>query len=54
MRQRVVDVIDIAREHVEPEYYKEEEDPRLVMSEKTGRGKLSGNWMVCHAGVSLG
>ena len=39
-----VDYIDIVNERVSGSDYKEEEDPRLYQSAKTGRGPLSSDW----------
>ena len=46
LKERTVVPIDIANDAVAPADYKAEEDPTLVKSEKTGRGPLSGNWVV--------
>ncbi|EGG17258.1 phosphatidylinositol transfer protein [Cavenderia fasciculata] len=42
---REIDIIDIARDPVDPLKYKVEEDPTIFQSQKTGRGKLEQNWM---------
>jgi len=42
--KRKVDIIDIAMEDPEQSKYKEAEDPKLFLSEKTGRGKLEKGW----------
>jgi len=45
LKERVVDVVDIAYDPIDPAKYKLEEDPTKFMSEKTGRGKLQKDWM---------
>jgi hypothetical protein len=40
-----VDIIDIANDPIDPSKYKEEEDPALYESKKTGRGKLGKDWI---------
>eukprot|EP01113_Clastostelium_recurvatum_P010810 TRINITY_DN1542_c0_g1_i1.p1 TRINITY_DN1542_c0_g1~~TRINITY_DN1542_c0_g1_i1.p1 ORF type:complete len:266 (-),score=75.27 TRINITY_DN1542_c0_g1_i1:80-877(-) len=40
-----VDVVDIAYDPLDPSKYKEEEDPTLFVSQKTGRGKLKEDWI---------
>ncbi|EFA83257.1 phosphatidylinositol transfer protein [Heterostelium album PN500] len=42
---REVDFVDIAYDPIDPIKYKPEEDPALFVSQKTGRGKLSRDWM---------
>eukprot|EP01132_Coremiostelium_polycephalum_P003866 gene3866-4818_t len=42
---REVETIDIAYDPIDPAKYKQEEDPTLFLSEKTGRGKLQRDWM---------
>jgi len=44
LKDRVVDVVDIANDPVDPAKYKPEEDPTIYVSEKTGRGKLQKDW----------
>jgi len=44
LKDRTIDVIDIANDPIDPTKYKEEEDPALYVSEKTGRGKLGKDW----------
>jgi len=44
LKERTVDMIDIAYDPIDPTKYKEEEDPTLFVSEKTGRGKLQKDW----------
>jgi hypothetical protein len=39
------DIIDIANDPIDPTKYKEEEDPALFESKKTGRGKLGKDWL---------
>ena len=38
------DYIDIVADHVPHSEYKEEEDPRIYKSKKSGRGPLGENW----------
>ncbi|KAJ8680190.1 hypothetical protein QAD02_015977 [Eretmocerus hayati] len=45
LRNRVVDVIDIVRDQLVGADYVKEEDPVLYISEKTGRGPLTDNWL---------
>jgi len=45
LKDRSVDMIDIAFDPIDPTRYKPEEDPTLYVSEKTGRGKLEKDWM---------
>jgi len=45
LKDRAVDMIDIAYDPTDPAKYKAEEDPTLYVSEKTGRGKLPKDWM---------
>jgi len=40
----VLDVIDIVEDQIAPSDYREDEDPRMFKSEKTGRGPLSDGW----------
>ena len=40
-----IDVIDIVNDHLSGNDYKKEEDPKLFVSEKTGRGPLSDDWI---------
>eukprot|EP00061_Rhincodon_typus_P004885 g23664.t1 len=44
-RQRIVDVIDIVKDPIPQAEYKQEEDPRLYRSVKTGRGPLLDSWI---------
>uniref|UniRef100_A0A1C7N083 Phosphatidylinositol transfer protein beta isoform n=1 Tax=Choanephora cucurbitarum TaxID=101091 RepID=A0A1C7N083_9FUNG len=45
LKKRNVIIIDIANDKINPKDYKPEEDPKLVRSEKTGRGPLTDpNW----------
>ncbi|UYV71421.1 PITPNB, partial [Cordylochernes scorpioides] len=44
LKQREVIVIDIAKDPVSHNDYKETEDPAKFKSQKTGRGPLVGNW----------
>ena len=48
LKQRTVQVIDIAYDDIDAKKYKEEEDPKLFLSEKTSRGKLQPDWKVLH------
>ena len=41
----LADVIDIANDNLSGSDYKKEEDPRLYISEKTGRGPLPEDWI---------
>lgn len=45
LKERGVDIIDIANDPIDPTKYKVEEDPSLYVSEKTGRGKLDKDWI---------
>jgi len=45
LKDRIVDVVDIAYDPIDPAKYKPEEDPTIFVSEKTGRGKLQKDWM---------
>lgn len=45
LKERVVDLVDIVNDPVDPTKYKAEEDPSLYVSEKTGRGKLQKDWL---------
>lgn len=40
-----VDVIDIVKDQLTGADYTKEEDPVLYVSEKTGRGPLTENWL---------
>ncbi|XP_035721688.1 protein retinal degeneration B-like isoform X2 [Vespa mandarinia] len=42
LRNRVVDLIDIVKDQID---YVKEEDPKLYISEKTGRGPLTDTWL---------
>jgi len=44
LKDRTVDIIDIAFDSIDQSKYKPEEDPTLFVSEKTGRGKLEKDW----------
>jgi len=44
LKERTVDIIDIAYDPIDPAKYKPEEDPTIYVSEKTGRGKLQKDW----------
>jgi len=45
LKKRTVEKIDIAEQLLETKDYKEDEDPTLFHSEKTGRGPLKDNWI---------
>lgn len=45
LKERVIDVVDIANDPIDPAKYVPEEDPALYVSEKTGRGKLGKDWI---------
>jgi len=45
LKDRVIDIVDIAYDPLDASKYKPEEDPALYVSQKTGRGKLEKNWM---------
>ncbi|XP_013118765.2 protein retinal degeneration B isoform X1 [Stomoxys calcitrans] len=45
LRNRVVDVIDIVKDQLTGGDYVREEDPKLFVSEKTGRGPLADEWL---------
>jgi len=44
LKDRAVDIVDIAYDPIDPAKYKVEEDPTLFVSAKTGRGKLQKDW----------
>lgn len=44
LAQREVIQLDIAADTLDPRDYKEELDPRIYQSKKTGRGPLNGEW----------
>ncbi|XP_076654425.1 retinal degeneration B isoform X7 [Halictus rubicundus] len=44
LRNRIVDVIDIVKDQYVGDYVKEE-DPKLYVSQKTGRGPLTESWL---------
>jgi len=44
LKEREVDIVDIAFDPIDPNKYKAEEDPTLFSSTKTGRGKLQKDW----------
>ena len=41
-----MEIIDIANDAVPKDRYREDQDPTKFKSEKTGRGPLSGDWIV--------
>ncbi|CAG7733239.1 unnamed protein product, partial [Allacma fusca] len=45
LRNRIVDVIDVVKDQVYGADYVREEDPRYYVSQKTGRGPISENWI---------
>jgi len=45
LKDRGVDIIDIANDSIDPSKYKVEEDPTIFVSSKTGRGKLQKEWV---------
>ncbi|XP_045497940.1 cytoplasmic phosphatidylinositol transfer protein 1 [Colias croceus] len=45
---RQVDFLDIAYDEIKPHHYKDNEDPKLFKSEKTGRGPLVEGWRDTH------
>jgi len=45
LKDRPIDIVDIANDPLDPAKYKPEEDPALIVSEKTGRGKLDKDWI---------
>ncbi|XP_017784868.1 PREDICTED: protein retinal degeneration B isoform X3 [Nicrophorus vespilloides] len=45
LRNRVVDLIDVAKDQLYGGDYLKEEDPTVYVSEKTGRGPLAENWL---------
>lgn len=42
---KILDLIDIVKDQLIGADYLREEDPTLYVSEKTGRGPLSENWL---------
>jgi hypothetical protein len=44
LKERIVDLIDIAEDTVDKKFYKPEEDPTLFESKKTKRGPLTYGW----------
>jgi len=44
LKLRVVDLVDILLDPIDKTKYKEEEDPAIFVSKKTGRGKLQKGW----------
>jgi len=44
VKTRIIDTIDIAFDPIDKAKYKEEEDPTIWVSKKTGRGKLQKGW----------
>ncbi|XP_076054532.1 retinal degeneration B isoform X3 [Oratosquilla oratoria] len=54
LKQREVDLIDVVRDQLYGADYKEEEDPRRYISQKTGRGPLEDNWIEEYWGACKG
>jgi len=44
LSKRIVDNIDIGNDPVDLKYYKSDEDPKIFVSKKTGRGPLKPGW----------
>jgi len=51
LKDRIIDMVDIADDPVDPAKYKPEEDPAIFVSEKTGRGKLQKDWTKTHTPI---
>lgn len=47
LQQRIVDRVDILTDPMDEKHYKEDEDPSLFRSKKTGRGPLEKGWDKC-------
>lgn len=45
LKERTVDILDIAFDPIDPNKYKVEEDPTLFKSTTTGRGQLQKDWV---------
>ncbi|XP_034941683.1 protein retinal degeneration B isoform X2 [Chelonus insularis] len=45
LRNRIVDVIDVVKDQLFGADYVKEEDPKLYVSQKTGRGPLNDSWL---------
>ncbi|XP_024940264.1 protein retinal degeneration B isoform X4 [Cephus cinctus] len=45
LRNRVVDIIDVVKDQLYGADYVKEEDPKVYVSEKTGRGPLTESWL---------
>lgn len=48
LRNRAVDLIDVVTDQTYAAEYNREEDPKLFVSEKTGRGPLADTWLEEH------
>jgi len=48
------DILDIVKDQISASDYRREEDPRLFVSQKTGRGPLSENWREEYVQASSG
>jgi len=44
LKKRIVEVVDIAQDKVDPKHYKKDEDPTLFRSKKLQRGPLQPGW----------
>lgn len=60
LERREINVIDILVDEVKPHHYKEDEDPKIYKSKKTGRGPLESGWkdtfqpvMCCYKAVHV-
>ena len=51
LKERSVVNIDIANDNIDSKDYKQDEDPKIFKSEKTGRGPLSGDWKVLNLNI---
>ena len=45
VRDRVTDLIDVVRDQLGIGDYVREEDPRVYVSQRTGRGRLDDDWI---------
>ncbi|XP_033108992.1 protein retinal degeneration B-like [Anneissia japonica] len=45
LKNRILDLIDVAKDPVSSSDYKKQEDPNVFQSSKTGRGPLPENWL---------
>jgi hypothetical protein len=46
LKERTVEMLDIAYDEIDPSKYKEEEDPTIYVSTKTGMTKQSQSWQL--------